>query len=221
MKTENLKALRQMFEKNKILTMSGICTAFDGTTMRTVIRYLNEIGYYSSYNCNGMYYTIIGIPEFNEYGLWGYKEALFSSFGNLKETISAQIENSEAGMTNDELAVLLRVNTKSTLSVMTAGGAIYRCKSHGIYVYYSVDIEHRDQQKMRRFELDKSLENYSGLNPFDIVYVLAAYIKGIRTPEQVTAHLRSKGHSICCSVAADIFERFELEHVADGKKNTI
>jgi hypothetical protein len=221
MKTEKLQTMKQLFEKNMVLTMSGICTSIKGTTMRTIIRYLNEIGYYSSYNHAGMYYTITGIPEFDEHGLWGYREALFSSYGNLKETICTQIEVSEAGMTNDELSVLLHVNTKSTLTAIAARADIFRSKSCGVYVYYSVDPERRDQQKNRRFELHNSLDSYAEFIPHDIVYVLATYINGIRTPEQVTAHLRRKGHSIRHSVVADIFERFELEYDGNGKKNTL
>jgi len=221
MKTENLNAMKQLFEKHKVLTMDNICTSIKGTTMRTIIRYLKEIGYYSSYNCAGMYYTMISIPEFNKYGLWGYKDALFSSFGNLKETICAQIETSEAGMTNDELTALLCVSTKSTLTVMATGGAIPRSKSHGIYVYYSVDPEHRDQQQTRRLEMNKGMDIFAGFDLYDIIYVLATYIKGIRTPEQVTAYLRGKGHSIRRSISEGIFERFELEHDSDGKKNTV
>ena len=221
MKTEKLQKINDLFVKHRILQMSDICTSFEDTSMRTIIRYLNEIGYYSSYNHAGMYYTITGIPEFDDYGFWGYKEALFSIYGNLKETIIAQIDNSEAGMTNNELAVLLRVNTRSTLTAMAARGVISRSKGHGVYIYYSVDLDHREQQKSRRAALDEATVHNAEFDPYDIVDVLTAYIRGVRTPEQVTAHLRYKRHSISSSIVAAIFERYGLEHDIDGKKNTI
>ena len=221
MKTEKLQAMKQLFEKNTILLMSDLCQSFEETAMRTIIRYLNEIGYYSSYNHRGMYYTITGIPKFNDYGLWGYKEALFSSYGNLKETICAQIDISEAGMTNSELTVLLSVETKSILSTLSTVGAISRNKSQGVYTYFSTDPIRGEQQRMRRAELNEKLNIYTKIAPYDIVDVLAAYIKGIRTPDKVAANLRNKGRSISRSAVAVIFERFELEIDSDGKKNTI
>ena len=218
MKNEKILALKSLFEKNTILLMNDICAIFKETTMRTIIRYLNEIGYYSSYNRNGMYYTITGIPKFDSHGLWGYKEALFSSYGSLKRTICVQTEKSNAGMTNGDLAALLQVDAKSILTALAAGGAVSRGKSRGVYVYYSTDPTRRVEQESHRAELDKAAALDALFNPYDIVDVLSAYIKGIKTPEQVGAHLRHMRHSISNSVVAAIFERYELEHDAGGKK---
>ena len=219
MKNDKILALKSLFEKNTVLIMSDICEAFKDTTMRTIIRHLNEIGYHSSYNRNGMYYTIAGIPKFDDHGLWGYKEALFSSYGSLKRTICAQIGKSNAGMTNGDLAVLLQVDTKSIMTALAAGGAVSRGKSRGVYVYYSADPARQAEQESRRSALDKSAALDAGFDPYDIVDVLSAYIKGIKTPEQVCAHLRHMRHSVSNSVVAAIFERYGLEHDAGGKKN--
>jgi len=221
MKNNKILALKSFFEKNTILLMSDICEAFKDSTMRTIIRHLNEIGYYSSYNRNGMYYTITGIPKFDDNGLWGYKEALFSSYGSLKRTICAQIEKSKAGMANGDLTVLLQVDTKSIMTALAAGGAVSRSKNHGVYVYYSADPARRVEQETHRTALDKAEAQVAGFDPYDIVDVLSAYIKGIKTPEQVCAHLRHMRHSISNSVVAAIFERYGLEHDDGGKKNSI
>ena len=67
MKTTNLQVLRAAFEVNKVLTMEEMCALSNGAVMRSVIRYLNELGYITSYNNKGMYYTLKNIPEFNCY----------------------------------------------------------------------------------------------------------------------------------------------------------
>jgi len=77
------------------------------------------------------------------------------------------------------------------------------------------------EQEPHRAELDKAAALDALFNPYDIVDALSAYIKGIKTPEQVGAHLRHMRHSISNSVVAAIFERYELEHDAGGKKNGV
>ena len=174
MKTEKLQALKHLFEKHTILMMSDIQSSFETTAMRTIIRYLKELGYYSSYNRAGMFYTIAGIPKFDGCGLWSYKEALFSTHGNLKETICAQVDMSDAGMTQVELAALLRVSTKSALTLLAAEGAIARSKSRGAYVYYSKDPKRRGRQAERRAALVESIDSQAEFEPNDIVNVLDA-----------------------------------------------
>ena len=220
MKTEKLQVMKRLFEKHSILMMNDICASFEGTAMRTIIRYLNEVGYYSSYNCKGKYYTITGIPKFDALGLWGFKEALFSLHGNLKETVCFQVDVSEAGMTNDELAAMLRVNTKNALTSLAVVGTITRIKTHGVYIYYSADPVRQEKQKQHRAASAEIADPNAEFNPYDIVGVLTAYIKGVRTPEQVAAHLRYKGHNISRSIIASIFECYALENDPGGKKNT-
>ncbi|HKL58901.1 MAG TPA: hypothetical protein VJ863_03300 [Sphaerochaeta sp.] len=41
--------------------------------------------YLGSYNHNGRFYTLAGIPQFDEHGLWGYKNIRFSRFGTLMD----------------------------------------------------------------------------------------------------------------------------------------
>ena len=49
----------------------------------TVIRKLQELGYRSSYSHGGRYYTLPGIAEFDELGLWSFRSIWFSAQGTL------------------------------------------------------------------------------------------------------------------------------------------
>jgi len=57
------------------------------------------------------------------------------------------------------------------------------------------------------------------IDPRDAVEVLAAYIRGIRTPEKITAHLRYRGFNVSISRVAAIFARYDLEQNPKDKKN--
>ena len=55
----------------------------------TAWRLLRQHGYFTSYNENARYDTILGIPQFDEQGLWVYRNARFSKWGTLTKTIIA------------------------------------------------------------------------------------------------------------------------------------
>ncbi len=51
----------------------------------TVLRRLDEHGYYSSYNHSGRFLTVEEVADFDSRGLWVWKTARFSRHGNLKQ----------------------------------------------------------------------------------------------------------------------------------------
>ncbi len=106
---------------------------------KTVFRYLKEIGYLSSYNNAGKFYTLLNIPRFDEYGLWRYESAYFSRFGTLKSTISSTIDNSYEGFTHGELKQLLRCRVQNTLNDLIKSNIVTRELISGLFVYVSAD----------------------------------------------------------------------------------
>jgi hypothetical protein len=201
--------------------MGEMRSLFEGTAMRSIIRYLNEIGYYASYNFKGMYYTLANIPKFDQFGLWRYKEALFSSNGSMKDTIRFLVSDADAGMTSDELSTILHVSAKNALTEMSTSETVSRSKSRGVYVYYSIDPAKKAQQEKTRQERTGEAACGAMIDPHDAVEVLAAYIKGVRTPEKIAAHLRYKGRNISKSRIMAIFTRYDLERDPDGKKKLV
>jgi hypothetical protein len=76
----------QIFRKEKVITIKRLVDLLH-CCERTVQRHLRKWRTYTSYNCNGRYYTLPDIPQFDEYGLWGYRGIFFSRNGNLRHTI--------------------------------------------------------------------------------------------------------------------------------------
>ena len=52
----------------------------------TVFRKLKQLSYLSSYSHRGKFYTLKDIAQFNEKGLWFFRDVRFSEFGTLMDT---------------------------------------------------------------------------------------------------------------------------------------
>ncbi len=130
---------QKLFNKNKVVTIDDLKKTLDTDFSMTVFRYLKEIGYLSSYNNAGKYYTIPHIPKFDEYGLWHYEVASFSKFGTLKSTISFIIEGSDEGFAYRELKQLLRCRVQNTLNNLINNNVISREYVNGLFVYVSAN----------------------------------------------------------------------------------
>lgn len=140
-KSERKKNIEKLFNRCKIVTIDDLKNTLDTDFSMTVFRYLNEIGYLSSYNEAGKFYTMSHTPKFNEYGLWHYKEACFSKFGTLKSTIRSMVASSQEGFTHKELKQLLRCRVQNTLNDLTKNEAISRRSVNGLFVYVSANKE--------------------------------------------------------------------------------
>ena len=84
--TDTEAAIVRELRRKRVATMRLLCEQFRVSHM-TVVRALNKPGYYSSYNLNAAYYTLQDTPQFDEHGLWSYRNVRFSRFGSLPETI--------------------------------------------------------------------------------------------------------------------------------------
>ena len=101
---EGLKFLRS----KKVVTLAELALHLHCSS-RTVQRRLANWQAINSYNRNGAYYTLPDIPKFDAHGLWRYRQAFFSRFGNLPETFVQLAPNSQAGLTAAEAGDLLGV----------------------------------------------------------------------------------------------------------------
>lgn len=138
-KSERKEKVKKLFNKSKVVTIGDLKNTLDTDFFKTVFRYLKDIGYLSSYNNAGKFYTISNIPKFDQHGLWHYKMASFSKFGTLKSTICFMIESSNEGFTHRELKQLLRCRVQNTLNDLTKNNVIARGSVNGLFVYVSMN----------------------------------------------------------------------------------
>ena len=127
--------LLKLFESNEVAEFKDIQRALDNASRATCFRYLQQVPYHRSYNCNGRYYTRKDPTRYDRFGLFSYDGIFFSRDNTLGETIRRLVWESEAGWTQRELQDVLRVRVQVVLLNTFHRGKVEREKVHGFYVY--------------------------------------------------------------------------------------
>jgi len=170
-----LQHLLKAFRRHKVLTKDELLQATQCSSM-TAWRLLRRHGYYTSYNCNARYYTLVGIPEFDANGLWTCRKICFSKWGSLTKTIIALVESSEAGMTPDQLQQLLQVkNVRPALGRLVQQGRLSREKVSGRFVYFPVKDDSGSRDRRRQMEAPAVLP--------PLEHVIALLVEMIQRPQ--------------------------------------
>jgi hypothetical protein len=149
---ENLRRLERMFRREKVLDMSTLGGRFPSRSRRSLFRDLTALGYLTSYSHAGRYYTLADIVDFDELGLWFFRDIGFSRAGTLKQTVAIQVEEAPDGRTHSDLRHLLGVRVHNTLLGLVREGRVAREPFEGLHLYVSADAERAAQQMERRTE---------------------------------------------------------------------
>ncbi len=160
---ERDKAVANLLKEKKIATIDQLKAAAGTDATMTVYRCLSRLGYLVSYSHRGQYYTLQAIPEFNQEGLWSYRSAMFSRYGNLLETAVALVRQSDTGFTAAELEMVLQVEAKHALLQLHRRGTIARVRLGGRFVYMCADRGERRRQELIRQDNDALREIGAGL----------------------------------------------------------
>ena len=175
----------------------------------SVRRFLAQTGYYSSFTHNGGWYTLRSIPRFNRRGLWFYQDIGFSKAGPLTATIVALIQQSQAGMTAEDLADILRCRCHSVLVNLYRQARLQRQKQGRSYIYFAGDPQTANSQRRA-----KTLQQAPAKQlPAEIaVYILAEYIKH---PEadfpELAQTISAKGVSVSPVQIENLFARHGIK----------
>jgi hypothetical protein len=209
----------RLLKRRKTVDMTALREALDGCSRRSVFRYLDRIGYLSSFTHAGRYYTLESIAKFDEQGLWFYQGIGFSRSGTLKETTAEQVEMTPEGRTHEELHNLLRVRVHNTLLGLVRDGRIARERLEDVYLYVSPDPDRaKEQLDHRRELLDLILDVSRVPSEEEIVEVLVEALRAapeIPTPEEVARRLMARGVRL---ESHHVLQVFEAHHLEPGKK---
>ena len=127
-----------MFKKSKVLTLNQV-SEMRKCSIRTVQRQFTELNVLRSYNKNSRYYTLHSIPKFNKYGIWSFRDILFSKYGDLRQTVKQLILASERGLSGNEIGGIVHLLPRSFMHHFREMEGISREKHDGVYVYFSND----------------------------------------------------------------------------------
>ena len=210
------RRILRLFERSRVADLAAIKQVLRTTSRTTVFRVLSEMGYLTSYSHTGRFYTLGGIPQFDEDGLWVHGEALFSKYRTLRETIVRLVEQAPAGQTHAELRERLRLRVQDTLCDLTRDRRIDRVQLERLYVYVSIEKAMSRVQLARRQELVETPVSSEELPTPVVIEVLLEVIHGAgawAAPEAVARRL----HARRLTVSPEQVERIFREH-GIGKK---
>lgn len=146
--TYHAEDLRELFRREKVLTMDAMKKALGTHVKMTVFRKLHTLCYRTSYSHAGKYYMLDEMADYDQHGLWSFGSIHFSRYGSLLRTIEALVCASEAGYFAYELQQILKVGVHGALLRLHSTGRLQRQKIAQGYLYMSLEnwqlqLEHR------------------------------------------------------------------------------
>jgi len=143
------------FRKRKVLTVRQLVQLLD-CSVPTVRNRLKSWRAYTSYNHNGCYYALPGIPGFDEHGIWRYKTVFFSRHGNLKQTLIQLVRSSAMGLDASQIGRLLGVSPRSFLFHFRNIPELTRERLEGRFIYfYNEQAVFQEQKQSREQAMQK------------------------------------------------------------------
>ena len=211
----------KLFSHNAVRDLDALFDALGTRSRMTVFRRLKEVGYLSSYTDAGRYYTLVGIPEFDEDGLWFRHGVGFSRAGTLKQTVAALVEAADTGLMHRELEARLRVRVHNTLLGLVRAQRIGRERVGGQFVYVSAETGRLAAQlACRRVMVDGAPRAAPPLPTELVIAVLVEVLHscmGLAPSAVIARRLATRGEA----VTAEQVQRIYTEHGLVAGKKTV
>jgi len=212
-KLKRKKKIEKLLNKSMVVTIEDLKNTLNTDFSKTIFRYLKEIGYLTSYNNAGRFYTLPHTPKFDEYGLWHYEVASFSKFGTLKSTICSMIDASHKGYTHRELKQLLRCRVQNTLNDLTKNEVISRGSINGLFVYVSAN-EKKALAQISQREKKSGIEKIQG-EAIDLPIVIEILLELLRSSvwdaKTISRNLQVRRVSVTEQQVKEVFLRYKLK----------
>jgi hypothetical protein len=212
------ETLIKLLESSDVVEFKDLQATLGHASRATTFRYLKQIPYHRSYNYNGRYYTRQDPTRYDRFGLFCWKDILFSRDRTLGETVRRLIWESEAGWTQRELQEVLRVRLPVVLLDVFQQGKLARETVNGLYVYLHIDPVVRRAQLGQRQEQIAAVERVvtgreqEVSDPVAIAILLTLLRHPAATPAEVVRRLRGHCPPIPLAQVQMIFARYELDH---------
>jgi hypothetical protein len=187
----DLDCVVKRFQKLKVITIEQLAGLLESSVI-TARRQLKKWRACTSFNMNGRYYTLPGIPRFDENGIWKYQRILFSKHGTLTQTISQLIGRAETGLSAKQIAQVVEVASNSSVfSRLQSVPGIRRERHHGRFVYFS---EERYQEQKAALHQPQQTRLPSDA---EAVMILVQHVKHPHSSiEKLSERLAEEGRSI-------------------------
>jgi hypothetical protein len=201
--------VKRLVGESKIFSIDILIKALK-CSLRTARRKLTSLQAHTSYNCNGKYYTLPGIPKFDKNGLWKFKNVGFSKYGNLKSTVIRLVNESAFGIQYSDLCELLGVSPDSLRTHFKKIPGLKHGKSGRYSVLFSNDeLLYQKQKEYRGVYLSSGTKVLQ--LEIDEVIILVDRIKNPdSTLEECSQRLRNQGRNIDVSIISKLLSHHDL-----------
>jgi hypothetical protein len=220
MLTDREQRIVNWLRTRKVATMHHLQHQFQVCHM-TVFRALRKCGYHTSYNHNAGYYTLADVPQFDDWGLWAYRNVRFSRWGTLPDTLVALVQQAPAGLAASELAERLQTGVANLLARLVQHGRLQRrpLPGHRV-VYLAAAAEASCQQwEQRQQQLSAAAAKQASALPAGCAAaVVIAVLRQMilvpeESPEQAARRLQTEGVRVTPRQVRQVREYYAL-----GKK---
>ncbi len=175
----------------------------------TARRRLRDWSARSSINCNGAFYTLPDVPQFDGNGLWRCGEALFSRHGNLRQTVCSLVDAAPSGLISAELSAILGMEARTFMSHFRSEERLHPVREGRADVWLSGDLAIRTRQ----LEVRRQGVACGGDLPSDAEAVLVL-VELIRRPDagvdEVARGLEARGTPVAAPRIRRLLERHGL-----------
>jgi hypothetical protein len=203
--------LQKLFQTRLVARLADLRQALKRHSRTTILHPLQAVGYLTSYTHAGRYYTLKRIPQFDQRGLWRYRQIGFSSHGTLRATLIHLVETSPAGQTHEELQDLLHLRVYDTLRLLVRAHELQRKLFQDIYLYLSAKPKQASRQWAERQQLAPPPAPEE-LNPARIIDVLVDLLHHPRDDARtVSQRLRAGGHPVTSEQIETIWGHYDLK----------
>jgi hypothetical protein len=206
------KRLKALFKRKQVLSLEQILEITGSKSTRTIFRYLERLGYLSSYTDTHSYYTLQEIVQFDQNGFWHYGEIGFSKYGGLKETLLHLVNSSDSGRTHSELEVLQKCRAHNALRELVKTQKLHRKSVENTYVYTAADPKKSAAQLEHRSQFPQGEPSMNAI--IDILLTALLVLQtpsGVLTVQAVAHRLQEKKSSVLESEVLWVFHKYKLE----------
>jgi hypothetical protein len=223
--TDSIKALTVLFRSSTVADLATLYATLETQSRMSVFRRLSMVGYLSSYSHAGRFYTLLEIPTFDRDGLWSYQGVCFSRHGSLKSTVAHMVEKAEAGSTQHELQVRLRIRVHNTLLDLVQAKRIRREPLAGQYLYVSADgARAASQLALRRSQPEGASDAAVEVPASVVIEVLLDLIQGARVrleAGRVAERLSARGIAVTAGQVEAIFSLHGVKKTARSRSKRL
>lgn len=219
-RTKAREALVRLFKRQPVANLATLRRVVGTTSRRTVSRVLSEVGYLTSYNHAGRYYTLESIPLFDEDGVWAHQGVLFSKHRTLRATTVQLVQNAPAGRTHAELQERLQLRVHDTLRELTKAKRIGRVQLDRLFLYVNVEEAIARAQQDKRRQLLEARPRVVLLPSLTVIIeVLLDVIHNAQAqadPSTVATRLTAKGIDVTREQVEEVFRQHGVEKKTVG-----